>query len=73
MISKGDFIYMQLFRMKVQKDGKTYVDYILAWKFKDRVVHNRIVPCFNGCYKTIHSRAINIASMEELKKYDLGN
>ena len=64
---------MQLFRMKTQKDGKFYVDYLLVWYYKGKLCHNRINPVFGNCYKSIHSRAINIESMAEMKKYDIGN
>lgn len=64
---------MQLFKMKVKKDGKTYVDYILAWMFKGQVQWHRVNPTFGNSYKGISSRAISVPDMDTLKKYDLGD
>lgn len=64
---------MQLFKMKVSKDGKVYVDYLLAWNFNGQVRWHRINPCFGESYKCISARAITVPDMDTLKKYDLGD
>lgn len=63
---------MKLYKMKVLKGGKRYIDYIIAWTYNNRLYLVRVVPCFSNAYKSWMSHAILIDDVRKIRKDDVG-
>lgn len=51
---------MTLFKKKVEKNGKEYIDLYLTWMFEDKVYKVRVNPTFKKDYKFLVSQAVDV-------------
>lgn len=61
---------MNLYKIKVVKNGKTYYDFLLCWQHEGKTYDVRVLPCFpkTGAYSCMYSKAQEVASYQELSE-----
>jgi len=61
---------MTLYSVKVKKNNKSYTDFVLVWRYGDKVCDMRVEPCFNktNCFKVLYGASEKVNSYEELAK-----